>query len=367
MLEKLYINNYKNFRNFELNTSGLNSLLILGKNGVGKSNVLKVIEFFQKIGKSITQVGDLISESDFYFGDKSLPIVFELEIILKNDRFKYKLEIDYPKDFKSPRVSHELLLRNGENVFERKNGKMSLGKKSNFTLDWHHVGLPLISTRDENDPIELFKDYLSNIVVLSAIPSQFCVASKQENRYLNYTGSNSLDWIRYHLSKNPSLYTQINSFLKFRMDDFELFKFESTGKDERELIFEFRHGGKTTELNFALLSDGEKIFFLAAVLLAVISKDKNILCFWDEPDGYISLMELGNFVTSCRKAFDNSKTGSQLIMTSHKAKTINDFSTHNTFIFARDSHLSSTRVKKVNDFSYVSPTFEEAYENGEFE
>jgi predicted ATPase len=149
------------------------------------------------------------------------------------------------------------------------------------------------------------------------------------------------------------------------MEDFELFKFETTGKDERELIFEFKYKEKSIELNFALLSDGEKIFFLAAVLLAIISKDKNILCFWDEPDGFISLLELSNFITSCRKAFENSKTGSQLIVTSHKTKTINEFSSHNIIVFSRDSHVSPTRIKRANEFIYFSPTFEEAYENGE--
>ncbi len=364
MLEKIYINNYKNFQNFELNIQELNSVLILGKNGVVKSNLLKVIEIFQKIGRGTTSLKELIVENDFAFNNKLLPISLELEVKIKNNNFKYKLEIDFPKDFYQARVNNELLLQNGKSIVERKNGKISLNK-AGFTLDWHHIGLPLISTTNDKDPIEIFKNYLSNIVVLSAIPSQFNNVSKQESQYLNYNGSNSLDWIRYHLSKNPSLYTQINSFLKFRMEDFELFKFETTGKDERELIFEFKYKEKSIELNFALLSDGEKIFFLAAVLLAIISKDKNILCFWDEPDGFISLLELSNFITSCRKAFENSKTGSQLIVTSHKTKTINEFSSHNIIVFSRDSHVSPTRIKRANEFIYFSPTFEEAYENGE--
>lgn len=368
MIQRLYIHNYKTFQNFELNATELHSLLILGKNGTGKSNLLEVMSIFQSIGKNKTALEDLIQANDFGFFNQSSPIVLELEAKTKGQVFIYHLEIVYPENFFKPKIETEKLKVDGNVIFDRSNGKLNLkSSNSEFTLDWHHISLPLILIKDEQDPIFILKNYLSNIIVLGAIPSQFYKLSRQENPFLNRDGSNILDWMRFHLGQKPYLYSQMIHSLKFRMPDLIQFRFEQVGKEERELIVEFEERNERFLINFNFLSDGEKIFFLAAVLLAVVSQEIDILCFWDEPDAFISLPELNHFITTCRKTFENSKLGSQLIVTSHKQGTINQFSEHNIFVFSRSSHLVPTRIKIIRDFDYLSPTLEEAYENGELE
>jgi predicted ATPase len=204
--------------------------------------------------------------------------------------------------------------------------------------------------------------------VLAPVPGCFKRASKQETPYLEREAVNTLDWVRHQLAVYPALYTKIEEFMKLRMPDFANFKFESTGKDEKELVFKFSGDNfKSLELNFHQLSDGEKIYFLTATVLAAITNEESILCLWDEPDNYISLPELSHFITACRKAFENSMVESQLVMSSHNPRTINEYSEHNTLLVTRQSHLHPSRLERVVDKEYLSATFIDAYENGELD
>jgi predicted ATPase len=368
MLNTLYIHQYRCLQNFEVGLNGQHSALLLGRNGAGKSSFFDAVEVLQQIGRGVTQLKGLIRETDFAFGELHKPMHFELNVTLAKCHYEYMLQVEFPQNFSQPRVKQESLKVNGKIKFEREGGKIQLGQSAEFTLDWHHVGLPLISTRKDDEPIARFREWLGSIIVLSPAPGYFQPASKQETPYLARDANNTLDWVRHQLALYPALYTRIAEFICLRMPDFDSFKFETTGKDEKELIFRFSdEEEKSLELNFHQLSDGEKIFFLTAAVLAAITNEESILCLWDEPDNYVSLTELSHFITSCRKAFENSRVDSQLIMSSHNPRTINEYSEHNTYLISRASHLHPSRLEKVADKHYLSATFIDAYENGELD
>jgi predicted ATPase len=97
---------------------------------------------------------------------------------------------------------------------------------------------------------------------------------------------------------------------------------------------------------FKDLSDGEKCFFLCAVVLAANKYYGPLFCFWDEPDNYLSLSEVGHFVTTLRRTFSN--TG-QILVTSHNPEAIRKFSNENTLVLDRKSHLEPTLIRLLND------------------
>jgi len=72
-----------------------------------------------------------------------------------------------------------------------------------------------------------------------------------------------------------------------------------------------------------------------------------LLCFWDEPDNYLALSEVGHFVLALRKEFHS---GGQLITTSHNPEAIRRFSDENTLVLYRKNHLEPTIVRTVKDF-----------------
>ena len=367
MIQRLYINNFKCLQNFELDLTNLHSIFLLGKNGSGKTTVFEAIEIFQKIGQGVTSLRELLSSESFSFRNQKAPIHFEIEVKLNKQKFHYILMVEFPENFNAPKIKSEKLSVGSKTVFTRDGGQTSLNANAHFLLDWHHIGLPLVSVRTDDEPIAIFREWLKSIIFLSPFPKNFSTLSKIENSKLLRDGSKIIDFARWLLSSNPSLYVQMYNFLKSKMPDLELFKFEILGKDDRGLVFKFGLSNRTVSFDFEQLSDGEKVFFLCATILAAQANNSNLLCIWDEPDNFIGLVELKQLIIEFRKSFESHTSQAQLIVTSHNERVINSFSEHNTFVLSRNSHLTPTRITLLEKMSYDSATMVDAFDNGELD
>jgi hypothetical protein len=76
-----------------------------------------------------------------------------------------------------------------------------------------------------------------------------------------------------------------------------------------------------------------------------------IFCFWDEPDNYLSLAEVGHFVLTLRRAFEAQ---GQIVMTSHNEEAIRKFSNENTWVLGRKSHLEPTQHRLLSELGVGS-------------
>lgn len=130
------------------------------------------------------------------------------------------------------------------------------------------------------------------------------------------------------------------------MPDFKDVKNPSTSQEHRRISVQFSTTQGSLSLPFADLSDGEKCFIICAVVLAAQKAYGPIVCFWDEPDNYLALSEVGHFVMALRKAF---KSGGQFIATSHNPEVIRKFSDENTLLLFRNSHLEPTQVRPISE------------------
>ena len=153
------------------------------------------------------------------------------------------------------------------------------------------------------------------------------------------------EWFSGLLANSPAAYTQIDRYLKEVMPDFKDIKNPFIGTDARSLTVQFQQDQASLSLPFEALSDGEKCFFICAVTLAASQAYGPIFCFWDEPDNYLSLSEVGHFVMALRRSFQN---GGQLLVTSHNPEAVRRFSDENTLILGRRSHLEPTRVRPLS-------------------
>lgn len=128
--------------------------------------------------------------------------------------------------------------------------------------------------------------------------------------------------------------------------DIAEFRNDPTGKDAKSMNVHFAANAARLVVNFDDLSDGEKCFFLCAVVLAANKAYGPLFCFWDEPDNYLSLSEVGHFILSLRRSFQN---GGQIIVTSHNDEAIRKFAEENTWVLDRKSHLEPTLIKLLED------------------
>lgn len=358
MIQRLYINNFRCLENFELKIQRIPSALLIGKNGAGKSTIASALEVLQKISRGINRMRDLeklklISPKDFARGKSDVPIRFEIEVLLNDKLYKYILAFDLPDKFKELRVFEEQLLVAGDPIYSRKEAQVTLhissqNREAQFLLDWHLVALPVIQEQSETDPLHIFKTWLARTIILAPIPSLMTGDSNGETLEPKRDGSNFGEWVSGLLSRYPAAYTQVDKYLREVMPDIQDFLNELIGKDSKSMIVRFEANNANLSVDFENLSDGEKCFFLCALVLAANKSYGPLFCFWDEPDNYLSLSEVGHFLTSLRRSFKNS---GQILVTSHNPEAIRKFSNENTFVLDRKSHLEPTLVRALSEMS----------------
>lgn len=357
MIQRLYIHNFRCLENFELPLANVSSVLLIGKNGAGKSTIGLALEILQSIGRGISRIGQLVQPKDFTLGRTDIPIRLEIEVLLDQKLYKYILALELPADFKELRICEEQLIVSGDPLYTRQQAQVILHAgarphEAKFLVDWHLVALPLIQASD-TDPLSRFKTWLAHIIILDPIPSSMIGDSTQKNLEPKRDASNFGEWLSGLLEEYPAAYTPVATYLQELMPDFEEFQNKPVGQDAKSMKIHFRDKESKTQMGaaFSDLSAGEKCFFLCAVLLASnkwYGSLGPLFCFWDEPDNYLSLSEVGHFIISLRRSFEE---GGQIVMTSHNPEAIRKFSNENTWLIHRKSHLEPSQVRKLNDLS----------------
>ena len=352
MIKRLYVHNFRCLENFELPVSGQSSVLLIGKNGAGKTTVGIALEVLQRIARGTNRVGDLVAPKDVTRGRADAPMRFEIEVDLRGKVYAYTVAFEFPEGFRELRVYEEKLAVDGKPVYTRELAQVHLAKagqenEAKFIIDWHVVALPIIQLQPANNPLSVFKQWLAQMFILRPMPSLIRGDSKRETLQPNPEVTDFGAWFSGLLALTPAAYTVIDENIKHMMPDFKDIKNPEMGPDSRSLVVQFANDQGSLTLPFKDLSDGEKCFMIYALLIASNYSYGPVLCFWDEPDNYLAPSEVGHFVLALRKTFQN---GGQFIATSHNPEAIRRFSDENTLVLYRKSHLEPTVVRPLMEF-----------------
>ncbi len=356
MLQRLYVHNFRCLENFDFSLKEMSSALLIGKNGVGKSTIASALELLQSIGRGINRLSQLqenklIGSKDFSLGRSKVPIRFEIEVLLKDNLYKYTLALDLPENFRELRVSEEQLLVEGEPIYNRQEAQVLLtsqNREAKFLVDWHLIALPVIQEQSDTDPLHIFRTWLARMIILAPIPSLITGESNGETLEPKRDGSNFGEWFSGLLSRYPAAYKEVDRYLESVMPDLTDIQNELIGKNFKSMIVRFEKNKTNLNVDFQDLSDGEKCFFLCAIVIAANQYYGPLFCFWDEPDSHLSLSEVGHFIMSLRRSFEN---GGQLLVTSHNEEAIRKFSSEKTFLLDRKSHLEPTLIRLLSEVS----------------
>ena len=352
VIRRLYIHNFRCLENFELPISGLPSALLIGKNGAGKTTVGLALEILQRIARGTNRVGHLVKPKDLTRGRADVPMRFELEVELNEKIYAYSLALEFPEGFKELRVLEEKLAVAGKAVYTREGAQVHLAKTMNgegaakFRIDWHLVALPIVQEQSAKDPLSIFKQWLARMLILRPMPSLISGDSKEETLQPNIQVTDFAAWFSGLLANAPAAYSSIDEYLKQVMPDLLDIQNPASAPDSRSLIVQFSNDLGSLKIPLEDLSDGEKCFMICALVIATKSAYEPILCFWDEPDNYLALSEVGHFVLALRRTF---QSGGQFIATSHNPQAIERFSRENTLLLYRKSHLEPTLVRPLSE------------------
>ncbi|SPF31321.1 conserved hypothetical protein [Candidatus Sulfopaludibacter sp. SbA4] len=351
MIRRLYVHNFRCLENFELPISGLPSALLIGDNGSGKTTVGLALEILHKIAQGTNRVGELVKPKDLTRGRTDVPMRFEIEVELNGTVYGYAVAFEFPPGFKELRVFDEKLTVGGKPVYTREFADVHLTRtgqerEASFRIDWHLVALPIIQPQSGHDPVSVFKLWLAGMLILRPMPGLIRGDSQEETLEPNPQVTNFGAWFSGLLAHAPSAYTKIDQYLKQVLPDLKDIKNPLVGTDSRSLVVQFSNEQGNVNLPFADLSDGEKCFMICALVLAANDAYGPLFCFWDEPDNYLALSEVGHFLLALRKAF---QAGGQFIATSHNPEAIRRFSDENTVILYRKNHLEPTVVRPLGE------------------
>jgi len=357
VIKRLYIHNFRCLESFELPISGLSSALLIGKNGSGKTTIALALQVLQKIARGTNRVGELVKPNDLARGRIDVPMRFEIAVALESEIYEYTVAFEFPSGFNELRVLEEKLEVGGNPIYRRERAEVHLTKNksdgdANFRIDWHLVALPIVQEGSEKDPLFKFKQWLSRLLILRPIPSLITGDSEQETLQPEPEVKDFGAWFSGLLAYAPAAYADIDTYLRQVMPDLGDIKNPVVGKDSRSLIVSFSNGQGHLPIVLAFkdLSDGEKCFMICSLVLAANNAYGPLLCFWDEPDNYISLSEVGHFMLALRKAF---QMGGQFIATSHNPEAIRRFSEENTLVLSRKNHLEPTVVRRLTEIQGV--------------
>jgi predicted ATPase len=352
MIRRFYVHNFRCLENFELRLLSQPSILLIGRNGAGKTTIGFALEILQKIARGTNRVSELVIPKDLTRGRTDAPMRFEIEVELRSKIYEYAVAFDFPEGFRELRVFDERLVVGGRPVYTRELAQVHLARVSqereaNFRIDWHLVALPIVQETSEMDPLFIFRQWLRRVLILRPMPSLIFGDSKDETLEPNPQCTNFGAWFSGLLGYAPSAYSKIDEYLRQVMPDLKDIKNPPSGKDTKSLIVHFSNDHQSLNLPFEDLSDGEKCFMICALVLAANDAYGPLVCFWDEPDNYLALSEVGHFVLALRKEF---QSGGQLITTSHNSEAISRFSEENTLVLYRKNHLEPTIMRPLNEF-----------------
>jgi predicted ATPase len=351
MIERLRVNNYRCLENCVLNLEGCGSALVIGKNGSGKSTLRHALGVLQKICRGPNRVKGWIEENDFAQHRKHIPVRFEVDMTLSGRLVEYAIAFEMPEGFREARVAEERLLVDGSAIFSRQQSQVTLSTGTVFGLDWHVAALPVITERQFESVIQQFKSFCASMILIAPIPSRMSGFSELETFELEEHAENFADWFNALIRRKPESYSHLLNYLTGVIPDLLSFENVPRGENGNQLLVSFAKAGTESRfsIEFKKLSDGEKCFFLSAMIVASNRVAGPVFCLWDEPDNHLSLPEVGHFITHLRKLTNQH---GQFIATSHHPEAIRGFSDENTIVLTRKSHLEPTIVRFLSEFNY---------------
>lgn len=278
-----------------------------------------------------------------------MPVRFEIEVKLDGVTYEYIIAFELPEGFREMRVAEEKFSVGAKPVYSRKGAQVTLAKsargqekEAKFLIDWHLVALPVVQEQSPKDPLALFKRWLAHLLVLRPLPSLIRGESNEKTLQPSIDLSNFAAWFTGLMTNDPPAYSKLEGYLKQLIPDLKSIKNPEVAKDAHSLEVQFSTPQGNLSLAFEDLSDGEKCFLICAMVLVANESYGPLFCFWDEPDNYLALSEVGHFIVALRKSFTDK---SQLLITSHNPEAISRFSDENTFYLSRRSHLEPTVVQ----------------------
>ena len=340
MLNYIKVDNYCSLVNFKIDFSSIN--LLLGHNGTGKSTIISLIAALRSfiLGKTDTSTAFGFQTLTRW---QSVPVQsFELSLTYKNSVYIYQLEVEFDVKDKKNRVKKEIVLCDGNLLFNAENGKALIYNDSyqqgpEVLINWLSSGISSVYEQSEYKKLFDFKKAVDQIIVCHPLPFDYDFSlSFMEQQSLDYSASNISNVYMYIVQRNPEKMMELWQVLKEINPYFV--RTYLNGDNGKVLYFEYDHNGVKNSYALTEISDGERMLFILYFLVVMYFDDDYSLLL-DEPDNFISLPEVGQLVQFIQ---DRATNKNQCVLISHHPSVIDFFAPSNGIWLERRSYGATT-------------------------
>lgn len=368
MLERIYIDNYKCFANFEFQPGPIS--LLIGLNGTGKSALLDVLSRLSALGAGAS-VAEQFPPTTLTRWEMRTEQTFELDVSGKGGIFAYRLQLLHEPDRSRCRIAHEHLRLDSGLLYEFVDGEAHLYRDNHsagpvFPFDWARSAIATIPPRHDNQKLTWFRDYLASLLVLSLDPRAVSAQTDAEATRPGKECSNFASWYRHVTQEQPGQQIDLFKQLKEAIPAFLTLRLAQSGERTRTLKAVFASQSteagaepRPVELGFDELSDGQRALVVLYTLLEFAIEHGKTLCI-DEPDNFMALAEIQPWLTALYDRAQERDT--QVILVSHHPEAIN-YLASNATVFSRQNG-GPVRVRPLASLEIPAVTVAEAVARG---
>ena len=346
MLKRLYVDNYRCLVNFEVQFDELT--LLLGPNGSGKSSVLDVLYSLRELLGGTARITDpeIFPRRTLTRWQSRRVQVFEADVELGRDTFRYRLEIEHDRETPRARIVREELLAGGEPLFRFVEGVVHLFRDDHsegpqFRADWSVSDLGRVPPTEDNQRLTRFLEFARKMLICGLYPRSFATESRSEDVLLTRDGANFSAWYRHALQERQDLVPRYQQALEEVIEGFQGIRLEKVGQDARAFTLIF--GDKSRyELKLDEISDGQRAL-VALYALIHITAGQGYTLLLDEPDNYVALAEIQPWLMALSDACGTSVP--QAILCSHHPELIDYLGADRGLLLTRETSGVTTARK----------------------
>lgn len=349
MIERVYIDNFRCFSNFELRLDRVN--LLLGLNGSGKSSLVDVLVGLAENLGAGTELGQIFTVADLTRWDSRDEQRFELDVRLDEAGYTYALTVRQDREGQRTVLVEETVRREGRVLFAYRDGYVHLhdndGKEgTRFPFRNVRSFLPEMEARPENRDLMRFLEHTRSVRALKLIPPLIGSTTADEDDRLHRSGDNFASWYRHLAQERAGELHELFEAIRRALPGFRSLALIGAGKQgrTRDLVARFDSpGGGQHELVFETLSDGQRALIVLYALLVDLRSAPRLVIL-DEPENFVGLTEIRPWL----QALDDVVIdGGQLLMISHHPEVIDSLAAEHPVMLERDEGGGPVRVREA--------------------